>query len=57
MNDENLVVKWRKRCVEKGTSLNQICQKIGISRGLLSKWEQREPRTLQIVRAIEKLLE
>ncbi len=57
MNDENLVVKWRKRSVEKGTSLNQVCKEVGISRGLLTKWEKSEPKTLQIIRAIEKALE
>jgi|APGre2960657373_1045057.scaffolds.fasta_scaffold421588_1 transcriptional regulator with XRE-family HTH domain len=57
MNDENLVVKWRKRCIEKGISLNQVCEEVGISRGLLTKWEKREPKTLQIIRAIEKVLE
>ena len=57
MNNENIVVKWRKRCIEKGVSLNQICEEVGISRGLLTKWEKGEPKTLQIIRAIEKALE
>ncbi len=57
MNVENLIVKWRKRCIEKGISLNQVCEEVGISRGLLTKWEKREPKTLQIIRAIEKVLE
>lgn len=57
MNNENLVVKWRKRCIEKGISLNQVCEEVGISRGLLTKWEKQEPKTLQIIRAVEKALE
>ena len=57
MNNENLVVKWRKRCIEKGTSLNQVCEEVGVSQGLLTKWEKREPKTLQIIRATEKVLE
>lgn len=57
MNNENLVVKWRKRCIEKGISLNQVCEEVGISRGLLTKWEKQEPKTLKIIRAVEKALE
>jgi transcriptional regulator with XRE-family HTH domain len=57
MEKENLVIHWRKRCIEKGITLNQICEEIGVSRGLLTKWEKKEPKTLQIIRAIEKRLE
>lgn len=57
MEKENLVIYWRKRCIEKGITLNQICEEIGVSRGLLTKWEKKEPKTLQIIRAIEKRLE
>ncbi len=57
MEKENLVIQWRKRCIEKGITLNQICEGIGVSRGLLTKWEKKEPKTLQIIRAIEKRLE
>ena len=57
MEKENLVIQWRKRCIEKGITLNQICEEIGVSRGLLTKWEKKEPKTLQIIRAIEKRLE
>lgn len=57
MIDKNIVTQWRQRCLEKNKSLTQICKTIGISRGLLTKWEKQEPRTLQIVRAINKELE
>lgn len=57
MNDKNIVTQWRKRCIEKGTSLNKVCAEVGVSRGLLTKWEKEEPKTLQIIRAIEKALE
>ena len=57
MNEDNIVIKWRKECLDLGTNLNSICKKAGVRRGLLTQWEDHEPKTLQIIRAIEKEIE
>jgi hypothetical protein len=57
MNDENIVIKWRKECLNMGTTLNAICKTAGVRRGLLTQWQEQEPKTIQIMRLIEKEIE
>lgn len=43
-------------CVRKKTSLTQLCKKAGVSRSLISRWEQQPPKYLEVVAKLEKAL-
>jgi transposase-like protein len=57
MTNENLVKYWRKQCVDKGTSLAQICREVGIEREVLTRWEKAEPKSIRLMRAINEAIE
>ena len=42
---------------EKGTSLNAICNKLGIDRELLTRWERAEPKSLRLAKQIDQAIE
>jgi transcriptional regulator with XRE-family HTH domain len=44
-------------CIKNKTSLTKLCQKAGVSRSLISRWEQQPPKYLEVVGKLEKALE
>ena len=54
MVEGNIVKYWKVKCIEKGTSLNAICNRLGIDRELLTRWEKEEPKSLRIAKQIDK---
>jgi hypothetical protein len=57
MYKENIVKVWKIKCIEKGTSLNAICNKLGIDRELLTRWERAEPKSLRLAKQIDQAIE
>lgn len=56
MYKENIVKVWKIQCIEKGTSLNAICNKLGIDRELLTRWEKEEPKSLRLAKRIDQAI-
>jgi len=56
MYKENIVKVWKIQCIEKGTSLNAICNKLGIDRELLTRWEKEEPKSLRLAKQIDQAI-
>jgi transposase-like protein len=57
MYKENIVKVWKIKCIEKGTSLNAICKKVGIDREVLTRWERQEPKSLRLAKQIDEAIE
>jgi transcriptional regulator with XRE-family HTH domain len=50
-------LKIRERAYRAGIDLKALCQRAGVSRGLLEKWKKKEPETLQKLAALEAVLD
>lgn len=42
----------KNMCHERGTTLTRICDEIGINRSVLSRWEKKEPKSVQTYQKI-----
>lgn len=51
--DMNTFFELKKKCAEAGTNLTEVCKIAGVDRSMLSRWRQREPKTLEILRKLE----
>lgn len=49
----DLVKSLKIKCVEAGTSLNQICKRIGLNPQVITSWEKQEPKSIRTLKAIE----
>lgn len=43
-------------CIKRKTSLTQLCKIAGVSRSLISRWENQPPKYLEVVGKLEKAL-
>jgi len=49
---ENVAKELKKLCIDKGTSLTQVCKEAGVDRSTLRRWEVEEPQTIKILRTL-----
>jgi hypothetical protein len=47
----------KKMCAERGVSIGQVFDDIGINRSVLSRWEKREPKSILTYRKIYERIE
>ena len=43
-----------KECEELGVSINTLCMEARINRDVLTRWQRKEPKTLELYRAFRK---
>lgn len=53
---ENIVTSLKIRCVKAGTNLTKVCEKAGVHRDTLVRWEKEEPQSFQIYRKLDAAL-
>jgi DNA transposition AAA+ family ATPase len=47
----------KQQCEEVGISINQLCREAGVDRGTVERWKQRDPNTINILNALNEVLE
>lgn len=53
----NTFFELKRKCAEAGTNLTEVCKVAGVDRSMLSRWRQREPKTLEILRKLEDAIQ
>ena len=53
----NTFFSLKQKCAEAGTNLTEVCKIAGVNRSMLSRWRQREPKTLEIIGKLEAAIE
>lgn len=48
----NVAKELKKLCIDKNTSLTQICKAAGVDRSTLRRWEIDEPQSIKMLRKL-----
>lgn len=48
---------FKLKSAEAGISMNDMCEKAGVSPTLMTKWKHNEPKTIQIIRKLNSVFE
>lgn len=51
-----LFEELEQKCKDAGTNLNHVCKEAKVDRTTLEHWKKGDPKTIQILRAIETVI-
>jgi transposase-like protein len=44
------------RAAERGISISKLCEEVGIHRDTLEKWKRKTPKSIEILKKIDQVL-
>lgn len=56
MNSQEIVNGWKKRCIDAGVSISEICANVGISPAIPTVWANNASKVTEVafIKALEK---